>query len=236
MHLEDHSSRFHYLFVEPCHQLQAWWVHVSRWMENQHHYSGSSLLHGLLEGCLWPPTSKDFSLSKIPRIPAPHTSSCAFLFPQSIKYKGCCESTASNSVMSTHNIRSRCWCYGSRGWTFPPIFHTFCCVTDGSRGAVWQIGVWHRSVYGAKVCHWIPPCRKYGIRWRLSTLAKWLWRPNSGCEHRVVVWVVHFSSGNSDSGLPPLLQIFMSMACRLLFITGKNVQLMVVTVLRNGVL
>ena len=64
----------------------------------------------------------------------------------------------------------------------------------------------------------------------LHALAKWLWRPNSGCEHRVVVWVVHFSSGNSDSGLPPLLQIFMSMACRLLFITGKNVQLMVVTV------
>ena len=33
-------------------------------------------------------------------------------------------------------------------------------------------------------------------------------------------WVVHFSSG--DSGSPPLVQIFTSMACRLLFIAGKK--------------
>jgi len=31
-------------------------------------------------------------------------------------------------------------------------------------------------------------------------------------------WVVHFSSG--DNGSPPLVQTFMSMACRLLFISG----------------
>ena len=43
-------------------------------------------------------------------------------------------------------------------------------------------------------------------------------------------WVVHFSSGNSDSS-PLLLQIVMSVACRLLVIAGKNAQLMVVTVL-----
>ena len=35
-------------------------------------------------------------------------------------------------------------------------------------------------------------------------------------------WVVHFSSGDSDSGSPPLVQIFMSVACRLLFIAGKK--------------
>ena len=33
-------------------------------------------------------------------------------------------------------------------------------------------------------------------------------------------WVVHFSSSNS--GLPLLVQIFMSKACWLLFIAGKN--------------
>ena len=34
-----------------------------------------------------------------------------------------------------------------------------CCrhVTDGSRRAVCQNGIWHGSAYGAKVCHWIPP-------------------------------------------------------------------------------
>ena len=34
---------------------------------------------------------------------------------------------------------------------------TFCCrVTDGSRGAVSQNGIWHGSAYEAKVWHWIP--------------------------------------------------------------------------------
>ena len=41
---------------------------------------------------------------------------------------------------------------------------------------------------------------------------------------------MRFSSDNSDSGSPSLVQIFTSMACRLLFITGKNTQLMEVTV------
>jgi len=35
--------------------------------------------------------------------------------------------------------------------------------------------------------------------------------------------VVHFSSGDSNSGLPPLMKVFMSAAFRHLFITGKNV-------------
>ena len=35
-----------------------------------------------------------------------------------------------------------------------------CCVIDGSRGAVWQNGIWHGSAYEAKMCHWIPLCRR----------------------------------------------------------------------------
>ena len=55
------------------------------------------------------------------------------------------------------------------------------------------------------------------------TLAECLWRPPiSGCE-LMRWWVVHFSSGDSDSRSPPLVQIFMSIACRLLFIAGENV-------------
>ena len=42
-------------------------------------------------------------------------------------------------------------------------------------------------------------------------------------------WVVHFSSGNSGS--PLLVQVLISMTCRLLFISGS--QLMVVTTLKN---
>lgn len=37
-----------------------------------------------------------------------------------------------------------------------------CCVTDGSRGAVWQSSICHGSMDEAKVCHWIPPCGKNG--------------------------------------------------------------------------
>ena len=48
---------------------------------------------------------------------------------------------------------------------------------------------------------------------------------------RVRWCVVHFSSGNSGS--PLLLQIFMSTACRLLYIASENAELMVVTVLKK---
>ena len=64
---------------------------------------------------------------------------------------------------------------------------TCCCsVTGGSRGAVWQNGVWHGSAYEAKGCHWIPPCRKNGTHW-YSLILVWSWRPNSECENSEVV-------------------------------------------------
>jgi len=47
-------------------------------------------------------------------------------------------------------------------------------------------------------------------------------------------WVVHFSSDNSYGGSPLLVQIFMSMACWLLFIRGQNAELMVVTTLKSS--
>jgi len=58
-----------------------------------------------------------------------------------------------------------------------------CCVTDGSRTTVWQKGIWHRTTYEAKVCHWIPPCRRHGTHWHSSVLAEFLCRPASRCEH-----------------------------------------------------
>ena len=85
-----------------------------------------------------------------------------------------------------------------------------CCVTDGSRGALWQSGDGHGSADEAKECHWIPPCGKDGTHWHSSTLAERLWRPNSGCWHNEG-WVLHFSSDDSSSR--PLVQICMSPAC-----------------------
>ena len=43
-------------------------------------------------------------------------------------------------------------------------------------------------------------------------------------------WVMRFSIDDSNSGSPLLVQVLMSTVCRLLFITDKNAQLMVVTV------
>jgi len=60
---------------------------------------------------------------------------------------------------------------------------TFCChVTDGSKGAVWQNGVWHGSKHEEKVWHW-----KNGTHWHTSAFAEHLWRQNSRCEHSEAV-------------------------------------------------
>ena len=105
-----------------------------------------------------------------------------------------------------------------------------CCVTNWSRGAVWQNSVCHGCAYKPKVCHWIPPRRKNFTRWHWLMHANCWWRSNSGCSS-VRWWVVCFSS--SDSKSPPLEQIFMSTVCRLLFKAGEIAWLMVVTILKK---
>ena len=97
----------------------------------------------------------------------------------------------------------------------------FCsCVTDGSRAADWQNGIWHGSAYEAKVCHWIPPCRGNDTHWHPSILDEHLWRPNCGCRHSEAVGGAFQQQENRRSLL--LVQIFMSTAYRLLSIVGKN--------------
>ena len=69
-----------------------------------------------------------------------------------------------------------------------PITSCCCyCVTDGSRGAVWQNGVWCGNADKAKVCRWIPQCGKHSTHWHSSTLDECIWRLNSGCEHSEAV-------------------------------------------------
>jgi len=58
-------------------------------------------------------------------------------------------------------------------------------------------------------------------------VAECLWRPKSGCEHSELL------GGDSDSGSLLLVRIFMSEACRLLFIAGEDAQLMVVTIFKQ---
>lgn len=81
-----------------------------------------------------------------------------------------------------------------------------CCVTDGSRGAAGQKGVWHGSRDGAKVWYWIPPGRKNDPHCHSVTPGGSWWRPTSGSEHSEV-GAVHSSSGGSGWAL--LMQSWM---------------------------
>ena len=107
----------------------------------------------------------------------------------------------------------------------------FCfCVTDGSRGAVWQNDVCHRSVYEAKACQWISPCGKNCTHWHSFMENKQqMWAQCGGgwCVSAVVTATV---------GHLHWYKFVKSTACSLLFITCINVQLMVVTMLKNSVL
>ena len=102
----------------------------------------------------------------------------------------------------------------------------YCHVRDGSRGAVWQNDIWHRSADEAKVCHWIPPS---GKKRPPLTLDERFWRPNSGCELSEAVGGA-FQHWWQQQWSPPQVEILTSAACRLVFLTGGNGWLMVMTV------
>ena len=86
---------------------------------------------------------------------------------------------------------------------------TCCCATDGSREAVRQIAVWYGSAYEAKVCPWNHPWSKNRTHWHSLTLVN-IYGDQTVDVCTVRWWVVCFRCGNSDSGSPSLVQIFMN--------------------------
>ena len=125
-------------------------------------------------------------------------------------------------ISLAHRVRGRCWWYGSRGWTFPKTFHYILLLSDR-----WH----HRS-----------SLTKWHLTWKCvrskdvslnSTMQKKLYPLTSTdtcfiCGDQTVDmstvrwWVVNLRSGDSDSWSRLLAQGFMSVAHRLLFITGEN--------------
>ena len=101
-----------------------------------------------------------------------------------LTYKDCSKSNDSYFINLVHHFRGRCWWYGSRGWTFPPIL--LCILLPCDR---WQqteslaklFLTW--SVYEAKVCHWTPLRGNNGAYWHSLMLAEHSVGPHSGCEH-----------------------------------------------------
>ena len=51
---------------------------------------------------------------------------------------------------------------GTRGWTFPPVFHYMLLPCDRwQQSGGLKNGVWYKRVYeDPEVCHWIFPCEK----------------------------------------------------------------------------
>ena len=113
-----------------------------------------------------------------------YTSLIIWQTAQMGEYDGCFKSNASCFIVLAHNIRGRCWWYGSRSWTFPiniPLY----CVAEwqiAAEGVVWPNGVRHGSVYEAKMYCWVPPCKRNGTHWHSSMLAECLWRPKHDSE------------------------------------------------------
>ena len=106
-----------------------------------------------------------------------------------------------------------------------------CCVTDGSRGAVWRNGVWQKVNMMQRSVTEFLHVNKKGTCWHSSTLTECLWRTNSGCEHSEVVgsafqqWQQWVTSAGAD---------FYERSIQLLLIAGKNALLTMVMMLKNS--
>jgi len=74
-----------------------------------------------------------------------------------------------------------------------------CCVTDGSRGALWHSGIWHGNADEAKGWNWIPPCRKkwhpltfINAWWMFMETKQWMWAQGGGewCVSAVMIVII----------------------------------------------
>ena len=82
--------------------------------------------------------------------------------------------TASYFVMLAHSVRGRCWWYGRKGWTFPPVFHSMLLPCDRwqPRGSLTERCLTWKCTWSRSVWNWIPPCRNSGTHWHPLTRAE----------------------------------------------------------------
>jgi len=149
-----------------------------------------------------------------------------------ILIEGCFEGNSSYFITLAHSVRDGCWWYDSKGWIFPPIFHYLLLPCDGwqQRGSLtkWRLTwkcAWSKdlslnsSVVGKRMAHaeiyqsLLNVCGDQTVD--VST-ERW--------------WVVCFSNGHCDLKNKSYSRWpcrFLSVVCRILFITGENAQLLV---------
>jgi len=144
----------------------------------------------------------------------------------SINYEGCSESNASCFLMLAHDFRGRCWWYGSRGWTFPPISHSmpllwtkWCLMWR----CMWSKGVPLNSSLRKK---W-HPLTFVDACWMFMETKQWIRAQWGGgwCFSAVATATVVTFSGAD----------FYEHGMQAHFIAGENAQLMMVTVFKNSV-
>ena len=155
-----------------------------------------------------------------------HTNKCDYSSSQRfafVLYKACSKSSASYFMMLAHDIRDGCLWYCSTGWTFPPISHDVLWLCDRwqQRGTLteWRLTwkyVWNKGVpLNSFMWENIAPI---DIHWCLLNV----YGDPAVNVSTVRSCVVCFSNGDSISGSPSLVQFFMHVAYRLLFIAGEN--------------
>ena len=143
--------------------------------------------------------------------------------------------------MLGHNVRGQWWWYSSWGWTFQLIFHDILLLCDRwlQRGCLIKWCLTQKCIWSKGMELNSSMWKKNGIHWHSSTLAEHSWRPNSRCQNSKTmddVFQEWWQQRERQAMLWMAMQIFMSMACRLLFITGENALLVVVAVLKNNAL
>ena len=130
--------------------------------------------------------------------------------------------------MLTHDARGGCWWDGSRGWTSPPIFHCILLLCDSwqQRGSLTQWRLIWKCIGSKRVSLNSSMQKKWHLlmfintSWMFRETNPWVWAQWEVATVAHLCWCTACTST----------------ACRLSFTTGENVQLMVVTMLKNGVL
>jgi len=157
-------------------------------------------------------------------------------FLVTLRYKGFSKSNASCVTTLTCDIRGACWWYGRRGWTFLSIFPYILSLCDRrqQRGSLtewhltwkclWSKGVSPNSSMRENMAP-IDACWMFMVtkQWKLDCAG-----------HTFLATMLLYQLWNSGSSL--LVQILMSVPCRLLFITGESAELMAVTMLKSTAL
>lgn len=79
-------------------------------------------------------------------------------------------------IMLAHNISSRHWWYGYKGWIFPPLFHyILLLVTFGSKGAVWHGSMKQRCVTNFPHVKKLRPLPFISVFWMFVETCQWMW-------------------------------------------------------------